>query len=292
MNKMCQPVAVQQQKSLKSKQKTAKKSTQKARKEVHNQFYEDDEDEVPPLPPPLPIMQLMYATTSTGHQVMPTIPPAPVPTTSHQVIPTIPPAPVPTTSHQVIPTLPPAPVPNIRHQIIPTVPPAPVPMTSHQVIPTLPPVPVSTISHQVIPTPAPVPSTSHHVEPPPLFADLLDDGLLDVLGSADQSNGGINEEQSLADLKSEASDIKARLAHLEEILCAENSCSSNRNMNDSATVQLILANKTMGWKVALRKLLQLKFGVNMLGNSCAKGRKGAKFDKLDDTKMLEIKGAY
>ena len=84
-------------------------------------------------------------------------------------------------------------------------------------------------------------------------------------GSSDESNGAINEEQSLADLKSEASDIKARLAHLEEILSAENSCSSNRNTNDSATVQLILMNKTMGWKVALRKL-QLKFGVNMLGN--------------------------
>ena len=84
MNKICQPLAVQQQKSLKFMQTTAKKSTQKARKEVHNQFYEDDEDEVPPLPPPLPIMQLMYAATSTGHQVMPTIPPAPVPTTSHQ----------------------------------------------------------------------------------------------------------------------------------------------------------------------------------------------------------------
>ena len=55
-------------------------------------------------------------------------------------------------------------------------------------------------------------------------------------------------------------DIKERLACLEDIISSDNSSSIWKTNDGSATVQLILSNTTLGWKLALRKLLQLKFG--------------------------------
>ena len=56
------------------------------------------------------------------------------------------------------------------------------------------------------------------------------------------------------------------------------------------TAQMILADKSRGWKVALRKLLLLAFGQECLVNSCAVGKSNVKFEKLDVNKLRMIKG--
>ena len=71
----------------------------------------------------------------------------------------------------------------------------------------------------------------------------------------------------------------------------------NHNHSDDvgvseATAQMILADKSRGWKVALRKLLLLAFGQECLANSCAVGKSNAKFQKLDANKLRMIKGMY
>ena len=48
-----------------------------------------------------------------------------------------------------------------------------------------------------------------------------------------------------------------------------------------ATIQMILADKSRDWKVALRKFLSLAFGRECLANSCTVGNSNnAKFQKL------------
>ena len=59
-----------------------------------------------------------------------------------------------------------------------------------------------------------------------------------------------------------------------------------------ATTQINLADKSRGWKVALRKLLSLAFGQECLANSCAVGSSNAKFQKFDVNKLRMIKGTY
>ena len=236
---------------------------------------------------------------TTRHHVLPALPAATLPTTRHHVIPALPAATLPTTRQHVIPALPAATLPTTRHHVTPSLPAATLPSTSHHVVPAFPAATFPTTSHHFIPAlpAATLPTTSHQVEPaatlqpPPLFADLLDDGLLEVLRSVEQSEGGLNDVQPFVSLSREVADIKERLARLEDII-SSNSSSIRKTNDGSATVQLILSNTTLGWKLALRKLLLLKFGVNMLGNSCAVGRKDAKFNKLDEAKLLEIKGTH
>jgi len=55
--------------------------------------------------------------------------------------------------------------------------------------------------------------------------------------------------------------------------------------NQESMVTFILANKSHGWKVALRKMLMLVFGQECMSNSCATGRKLAKTQKLDEAKL-------
>ena len=64
--------------------------------------------------------------------------------------------------------------------------------------------------------------------------------------------------------------------------------SSNTN-SESPPIQLILSDKNMGWKAALRRILVLSFGVRTLGKSCTKGKKDSKSDKLDERKLNLIK---
>ena len=53
---------------------------------------------------------------------------------------------------------------------------------------------------------------------------------------------------------------------------------------------MILADKGMGWRIAMRKVLQMTFGTSILAASCAVGRKNAKTTSLDQTKLDMIKG--
>ena len=46
----------------------------------------------------------------------------------------------------------------------------------------------------------------------------------------------------------------------------------------------------LGWQAALRKILAVVFGVNMLANVCAMGKSNATFNKLDLALLIFIKG--
>ena len=54
-----------------------------------------------------------------------------------------------------------------------------------------------------------------------------------------------------------------------------NDGSSNTD-SESPAIQLILSDKNMGWKAALRRILVLSLVVSTLGKSCAKGKKNSK----------------
>ena len=66
----------------------------------------------------------------------------------------------------------------------------------------------------------------------------------------------------------------------------------NSTNESDAAVQMILTDKFRGWKVALRKLLTMTFGPECLANSCAVGKSNARFEKLNKTKLRQIKGTY
>jgi len=55
-------------------------------------------------------------------------------------------------------------------------------------------------------------------------------------------------------------------------------------------LKMILADKALGWKGAMRKVLQMTFGQNTLAVSCAVGRKHSKNATLDQIKLNSIKG--
>jgi len=91
-------------------------------------------------------------------------------------------------------------------------------------------------------------------------------------------------------MQQELSSLKSRIYALEEKL---NSPSTAANTDQrSAILKMILADKGMGWRVAMRKVLQMTFGTSTLAASCAVGRKHAKTTSLDVTKLDTIKGAH
>jgi len=53
----------------------------------------------------------------------------------------------------------------------------------------------------------------------------------------------------------------------------------------SAIPKMILADKSMGWRVAVRNVLQITFGTSILAASCAVGCKHAKITSLDQAKL-------
>ena len=55
-------------------------------------------------------------------------------------------------------------------------------------------------------------------------------------------------------------------------------------------VNLILSNKTLGWKAALRMMLVAVIGVEELAQSCAKGKKNAQNKSLDPQTVRSITG--
>ena len=55
---------------------------------------------------------------------------------------------------------------------------------------------------------------------------------------------------------------------------------------------LFLNNKMLGWWAALRKILVVVFGVNVLANYCAMGKRNTTFNKLDLALLRSIKVIY
>ena len=55
-------------------------------------------------------------------------------------------------------------------------------------------------------------------------------------------------------------------------------------------INMILSDRIIGWKAALRKILTIVLGVTELSQSCAKGKKNAKNRPLDPTLLQSITG--
>ena len=63
-------------------------------------------------------------------------------------------------------------------------------------------------------------------------------------------------------------------------------------LEKTIAIRLILNNKMLGWRAALRKILVVVFGVNVLANSYAMGKRNAIYSKLDSALLRSIKGIY
>ena len=53
---------------------------------------------------------------------------------------------------------------------------------------------------------------------------------------------------------------------------------------------MVLNNKSLGWRAALRKVLTVVFSLDVLAKSCAVGKKNAQFEKLNVTLLKSVKG--
>lgn len=225
----------EQLKSLKKVKQTRKRNITKARKVVNEEIL-SEEDEVPPLPPPLPILQLgTYQSSVTSSNCLPLV------TSSYH-------PPVVTSSYH-------------------------------------PSVVTSPYHPPVITNPYHPPVTSLLPTADQTLLDLPDDILIDALRSFNQPR------TVLQNLEREIQEIKLRLSNLENNLFPNGVANEEKDDElESAAVQLILSDKRMGWKAALRKLLILTFGVETLGRSCAIGRKNCKSEKLNEIKLQRLKG--
>ena len=93
--------------------------------------------------------------------------------------------------------------------------------------------------------------------------------------------------------------LKQRVAKLEERIGAHNDetmyTPNDTGIPDLTSAQTMMigmmsTNPSIGWKVALRKLLMVVFGEEILARSCCIGRKNATFQPLDGTKLNAVKG--
>ena len=86
------------------------------------------------------------------------------------------------------------------------------------------------------------------------------------------------------------SELDRRLTTLEETINSFSATKITGSDQKSTMLKMILADKALGWKVAMRKVLQMTFGQNTLAVSCAVGQKYSKNATLDQTKLNTIKG--
>ena len=56
------------------------------------------------------------------------------------------------------------------------------------------------------------------------------------------------------------------------------------------TIRMMLNNTTIGWKTAMRRIMSIVYGQEILAGSCAVGRKNATYSPLDKTKLDVVKG--
>jgi len=62
--------------------------------------------------------------------------------------------------------------------------------------------------------------------------------------------------------------------------------------NQHVAISVFTSNTSIGWKVALRWMLLVVFGTEILARSCYKGRKNATNQPLDASKVDAIKGKH
>ena len=90
--------------------------------------------------------------------------------------------------------------------------------------------------------------------------------------------------------------LKQRVAKLEEKITANDNKTYTPNdtgipdltSEQTMMIEMMSTNPSIGWKVALQKLLMVVFSEETLARSCCKGRKNAAFQPLDETKLNAV----
>ena len=146
--------------------------------------------------------------------------------------------------------------------------------TSTSMYPSL---PLTTLTYPSLPPYCP------SVSPPPIFPQSLE-----YYPRAPWTNPEFEIK-----VEREIDDIKKRLDELE---------SSRRDAGDedqgfsgippekTGAIRVVLNNKSLGWRAALRKVLTVVFSLDVLAKSCAVGKKNAQFEKLNVTLLKSVKG--
>ena len=62
------------------------------------------------------------------------------------------------------------------------------------------------------------------------------------------------------------------------------------NGEQRLAISMITSNQSIGWQVALRRVLMVVFGEETLAESCCQGRKNATHRPLDKGRLNEVKG--
>ena len=172
-----------------------------------------------------------------------------------------------------------------------SLPPSNTPTTSHSR--SLPPMSnAQTTSHsRSLPPPSNTQMTSYYMPHPPYSqppeSSWLPPSLFETLMTPD-----------LQLVQAELELLKQRVTRLEDKLSESNAATeiSNNsgiaglNSEQQMAITMITANPSIGWKVALRRVLMVVFGEETLAASCCKGRKNATFQPLDGTKLNAVKG--
>ena len=270
---------------------------------------DDDDDDVPPLPPP--IHSIMPPSTTEPPSVlsnppMSDLPPPRVsPVSSNPPMSNMPPcisSNPPILSNPPISYLPPrvSSNPDLLPPVSsnPPIPYLPPCVTSNPPIPYLPPCvtsnsPISYLPPRVSSNPEYYRPTSTPSYPPFSFT-----GYNYYPPLYPPSSITTYSNHRLDTIKRKLSSLEERIALLE----GSSATSSDETTFNSdvpgitrekmAAINIILSNKALGWKAALRKILVAVLGVNELSQSCARGKKNAKNRSLDSQLVRSVTGKY
>ena len=199
-------------------------------------------------------------------EIVPPLPPPILPPITSSV--TLPPV----SSHPIFP-------PVISRPILPPVNSRPIlpPISSHSILP-----PVT--SSPILPPSRPTyyPSTSYN----PLHRWETEYWKTDCWETRFQL------KQQFTEIRYKPKEFNQRLMKLEECYAPESTEEyPGIPTEKTGTVRMILLNKSMGWKAALRKILIAVFGVETLSRLCAVGKKNAHYAPLNPTVINAIKGS-
>ena len=125
-----------------------------------------------------------------------------------------------------------------------------------------------------------------------------------VVTQSNHSSANQSVNHSFFDLYNKIKEIDERVKTIEDRLAELGSASANNQEEDDElrmlmltreqkiTIKMICSNSSIGWKPALRRIMSIVYGQEVLAASCAVGRKNAQFTPLDGRKLDVVKGTY
>jgi len=123
-----------------------------------------------------------------------------------------------------------------------------------------------------------------------------------VPSNVQSSSGYVQQFSYQSNLQDQVNQLKDRVKYLEEKVATMDqaqpgtmSASSDTGIpglspNQHVAISVITSNASIGWKVALRRVLMVVFGAETLARSCCKGRRNSTNQPLDASKVDAIKG--